>query len=177
MRRRKRIRRRCWTAAVVLGVGYVMVMSDHRQAAGLLAAVVVVVTGGVLVVKLQLRRWRDLRYVRSGLAEVDAMSGVQFEHYVAAKMRGAGFSVQHTAATGDFGVDLIVVRGRERIAVQCKRSCKPVGVAAVQQVVSGAAYYRCACAMVASNQQFTKAAHVLAAQHRCSLVGRSRLVL
>ena len=71
------------------------------------------------------------------------MSGVDFENYVAAKFRSGGYRVSMTRTTGDFGVDPVARKGKERIAVQCKRHGRPVGTAAVQQVVSGAAMHRC----------------------------------
>ena len=121
------------------------------------------------------RRWRDVFYLMSGLRRVDLMSGPEFENYVAAKFRSAGYRVSATRSTGDFGVDLIARKGNARIAVQCKRHGNPVGVAAVQQVVAGAAVHRCTSTMVVSNQEFTPAAVTLARSHNCKLVGRSRL--
>lgn len=121
------------------------------------------------------RRWRGAMYLMSGLRKVDVMSGREFEDYVAAKFRSAGYRVSATRSTGDFGVDLIVRKGNVRIAVQCKRHGYPVGIAAVQQVVAGAAIHRCTSTMVVSNQEFTPAAVTLARSHNCKLLGRSRL--
>jgi restriction system protein len=61
------------------------------------------------------------------------------------------------------------------VAVQCKRHRKPVGVAAVQQVVSGARHHGCAKSIVISNQEFTQAAKQLAFTHGCQLIGRRAL--
>ena len=62
----------------------------------------------------------DALYRASGQAAVDAMGGVEFEHYVAAVLRGRGYTIEFTRATGDFGVDLIATRDGVRTAVQCK---------------------------------------------------------
>lgn len=102
---------------------------------------------------------------------VEAMSGVEFEEHVADLMRASGYVVTMTATTGDFGVDLVAVRNGKRLAVQCKRQAKPVGSAAVQQVVAGAVMHKCTETMVVSNQLFTSAAQRLAMQHGCLLVG------
>lgn len=134
------------------------------------ALLVVMCLGAVIA-----RRWREAMYLMSGLRKVDVMSGPEFESYVAAKFRSAGYRVSATRATGDFGVDLIVRKGNARIAIQCKRHGCPVGVAAVQQVVAGAVIHRCTSTMVVSNQEFTLAAVMLARSHNCRLVGRSRL--
>ncbi len=121
------------------------------------------------------QRRRDLRYAMSDLATVDDMSGVEFEEFVAAQLRILGWGVTHTASTGDYGVDLVAQKGGTRMAIQCKRQAKAVGVAAVQQVVSGARQHGCSQAVVVTNQVFTKAARQLAGTHRCRLVGREQL--
>ena len=126
-------------------------------------------------VTLAAKRSREALYLMSGMRKVDAMSGVDFENYVAAKFRSGGYRVSMTRTTGDFGVDPVARKGKERIAVQCKRHGRPVGTAAVQQVVSGAAMHRCTSTMVVSNHDFTPAAITLARTHNCKLVGRSRL--
>jgi restriction system protein len=111
----------------------------------------------------------------ASMTAIDAMSGVEFESYVAARLRRAGWQVRFTPAVGDYGVDLIVARDGESAAVQCKRHGKTVGVAAVQQVVSGALHHGCTRSIVVSNQEFTNAAKQLAYTHRCQLIGRSAL--
>lgn len=117
----------------------------------------------------------DALYLSLRMASVDTMPGREFEKYVAARMRKMGWTVRATAATGDFGVDLIAARNDECVAVQCKRRTKPVGVSAVQQVVAGARHHQCDGSAVVSNQEFTTAAQELARTHGCHLVGRSKL--
>lgn len=121
------------------------------------------------------QRRRDLKYAKSGLRAIDRMSGTEFEEFVAAQLRVAGYGVTPTASTGDYGVDLIAKKGGVRMAVQCKRLTKAVGVAAVQQVVSGALHHDCNRTVVVTNQTFTKAARRLAVTHHCRLVGRTQL--
>ncbi|WP_179471968.1 restriction endonuclease [Mycolicibacterium vinylchloridicum] len=118
---------------------------------------------------------QDALYRATGLVAVDAMTGVEFERYVAAVLRGLGFDVEITRATGDFGVDLIATRDGVRTAVQCKRQNRVVNGAAVQQVVAGAAVHECEATMVVSNHRYTRAAEQLADVHGCVLVDRTRL--
>jgi restriction system protein len=101
----------------------------------------------------------------------DAMSGIEFEDYVARIARSCGVPVIMTALTGDFGVDLIVGRRPKRIAVQCKSLSRPVGAAAVQEVVAGAPMHDCTMTMVVTNNGFTPAARKLAERHDCALIG------
>jgi restriction system protein len=124
---------------------------------------------------VEAQKRRDLEYVKSGMAAVDLMPGVEFEKYIAARLRQNGWRVLMTPVTGDYGVDLIAKKGDQRIAVQCKRYSKPIGISAVQQVVSGAMHHDCTGSLVVSNQEFTKAAKQLAQTHNCRLVGRSEL--
>jgi restriction system protein len=110
-----------------------------------------------------------------GFDQIDTMSGIEFEKYVAAILRGRGYQTSLTKAAGDFGVDIIAVKGGIRTAVQCKRQGTAVGAAAVQQVVAGAAMHDCTSSMVVCNRTFTRAAQELAAKHRCQLVDRAAL--
>ncbi|MCW2520909.1 MAG: restriction endonuclease [Mycobacterium sp.] len=100
-----------------------------------------------------------------------AMSGVEFEDHVARIARASGAPVIMTPVTGDYGVDLIVGRRPDRLAIQCKRQSRPVGAGAVQEVVAGAPMHDCAHTMVVTNHDFTPAARRLAEQHGCVLVG------
>lgn len=105
----------------------------------------------------------------------EAMSGTEFEDYVARVARGCGVPVIMTPLTGDWGVDLILGRRPDRVAVQCKRLARPVGPGAVQEVVAGAPMQDCTRTMVVSNQGFTPAARRLAELHGCTLIGGSDL--
>lgn len=100
----------------------------------------------------------------------DRMSGTEFEDYVARIARSCGVPVIMTSITGDWGVDLIVGRRPDRLAVQCKRLSRPVGAGAVQEVVAGAPMQDCTRTMVVTNNEFTPAARKLAELHGCELV-------
>lgn len=104
-----------------------------------------------------------------------AMSGTEFEDYVARIARSSGAPVIMTSITGDWGVDIIVGRRPNRLAIQCKRQSRPVGAAAVQEVVAGAPMQDCAQTMVVTNHEFTPAARKLAVLHGCALVGGAEL--
>jgi restriction system protein len=139
----------------------------HSIRTGLVGAAV----GLVLAVVLSAERRRP----GSTMSAIDAMTGTEFEDYVATRLRRAGWRVTFTPASGDYGVDLIGDRDGTSVAVQCKRLGKPVGVAAVQQVVAGARHHGCGRSIVISNQEFTGAARQLAHTHNCQLIGRTTL--
>ncbi|WP_131824604.1 restriction endonuclease, partial [Mycobacteroides abscessus] len=76
--------------------------------------------GEAMVRRRDEAQWQ--RYARlSGLAEIDGMSGVDFERFVAARMHSAGWHIETTRVSGDYGVDLIATNRRDVVAVQCKR--------------------------------------------------------
>ena len=104
-----------------------------------------------------------------------AMSGTEFEDYVARIARSSGAPVIMTSTTGDWGVDIIVGRRPNRLAIQCKRQARPVGAGAVQEVVAGAPMQDCARTMVVTNHEFTPAARKLAELHGCELIGGADL--
>jgi restriction system protein len=104
-----------------------------------------------------------------------AMTGEEFEDHVARIARSAGAPVIMTSLTGDWGVDLIIGRRPNRLAIQCKRQARPVGAGAVQEVVAGAPMQDCARTMVVTNHEFTPAARKLAELHGCQLVSGNDL--
>jgi len=120
-----------------------------------------------------------LRGTLAGLGTRDdataEMSGIEFEDYVARVVRTCGVPVIMTSVTGDWGVDIIVGRRPNRLAIQCKRQARPVGTSAIQEVVAGAPMQDCAKTMVVTNHEFTPAARKLAELHGCELVGRTEL--
>lgn len=71
------------------------------------------------------------------------MTGLQFEKEVASLFRAKGYDATITSATADGGVDIILNKDGERIAVQCKHHAKPIGpndVRALQGVVASQNY-------------------------------------
>jgi restriction system protein len=122
---------------------------------------------------------RFLRGTIAGLItsgdENSEMSGLEFEDYVARVVRSCGVPVIMTSVTGDWGVDIIVGKRPNRLAIQCKRQSRPVGTSAIQEVVAGAPMQECTKTMVVTNHEFTTAARKLAELHGCELVGRAEL--
>lgn len=155
----------CAAAAAALAVGgcaYLLGAGPWSIALGVLAPAVPAFLGGIV------------RGARTPAAREDpanhAMSGTEFEDHVARIARTTGAPVMMTPLTGDYGVDLVVGRRPDRLAIQCKRQARPVGAGAVQEVVAGAAMHDCAHTMVVTNHDFTPAAKKLADQHGCVLV-------
>ena len=105
-------------------------------------------------------------------AKSGAMSGREFEHFMADLFRTAGYKVDVVGGTGDQGVDVLIKEGRKHIAVQCKKYGKPVGNAAVSAVYAGAKHYGAKQAWVVAPEGFTKGAIELAKSTGVRLMGR-----
>src|SRR5258708_822756 len=89
-------------------------------------------------------------------AQVDAMDGFKFEHYVAALLQHQGYThVQVTQASGDYGVDVVATKNGQKWAVQAKRFVGPVAQEAVREAVAGCNYYHCQRSMVVTTSHFT----------------------
>ena len=98
-------------------------------------------------------------------ADVDVMTGTQFESCLATMFTFLGYAVEITE-TYDFGADLIVTKDGIRSAVQAKRQEKRMGEHAVQQAVTGRVSYQCDTATVVTNAEIQPRARALAARNR-----------
>lgn len=105
--------------------------------------------------------------------ELDQLSGVEFEEFLAGLFRVQGYVAELTPTTADYGADLILSKDGHRIAVQAKRYVGCVGVSAVQEALSGQAYYQCHTAWVITTGTFTANALVLAKKSGVKMIGRS----
>lgn len=119
-------------------------------------------------------RWLWLK--RTGIFDIDKMSGVEFEDFLATYSRERGYRVSLTELQGDFGADLILEKKGRRVVVQAKRYKKNVGIKAVQEVVAAIAHYRADSGMVITNSYFTPSAKKLARSNRIKLIDRTGLI-
>ena len=88
--------------------------------------------------------WEYENYLKKCSIEFwNSLNGYEFEKEIAKLYRAQGYDATVTSATADGGVDVILKKERERIAVQCKHHAKPVGpndVRALQGVVASQRY-------------------------------------
>ena len=92
---------------------------------------------------------------------IDRVSGRDFELYVADIFSILGYEAFLTPETGDQGVDIILKKNDESIAVQTKRYSASVGNSAVQEIIAGRIFYSCSRSIVITNNFYTKSAHEL----------------
>ena len=121
--------------------------------------------------KAQKDKWNN-SYAHAKTADLDKLSGVEFEHFLAGLFRENGYEVQLTSTSGDYGADLILTKETIRIAVQAKRYIGSVGIQAVQEALSGMAYYKCNSAWVITTGTYTQNAIQLAQKSDVKLLRR-----
>ncbi|XZN91642.1 MAG: restriction endonuclease [Microcoleus sp.] len=112
----------------------------------------------------------------SGILEVDAMTGKEFEKFLEIHFRNFGYSVTLTQDSQDYGADLILYKDGSKTVVQAKRSKNPVGIKAVQEVAGAVRHYKGNKARVITNNRFTENACKLAKSNDVELWDRKKLI-
>ena len=82
------------------------------------------------------------------------MKPIEYEHLVADYYQNKGYEIEITPYTGDYGVDVIAMKGDERIAIQAKKygnSSRKVNREAVMQLYGAMAYRHCTKAVIATD--------------------------
>lgn len=113
---------------------------------------------------------------RTPLTLANVATGVDYELFVTDILKGAGWSVVMTPASGDHGADIIANRDLVRVAIQCKLYSSPVGNGSVQEVYSAKDFYECDFGIVVSNADYTKAARKAATNLKVHLVHHDTLI-
>lgn len=143
--------------------------------------------GGLLIcyktidsIRYWIGEWRrekaEARFRRADLSAVDRMSEREFVQYLAYLFRSAGFAVQFTPPSGNYGVDLVLTHPTEqRVAVQAHAAPEPVGAEQVLTVQRARLLYGCDRAMVVTRGEFSEEARQQAEVEGVILVDRTRL--
>ena len=118
----------------------------------------------------------DIENAKYNTSDIDSMSGIEFENYVACILHQNGFfNIKTTPASGDHGIDLTAVKDDITYAIQCKCYSSNVGNSAVQQAHTGKSLYHKDIAVVATNSYFTQQALDEAAELGVKLWDRDKL--
>lgn len=130
-----------------------------------------------LIVFIMLKRRARIRaiYEAYSLANIDTMTGIEFEIYLADLLRRRGFNDVSLTEHYDFGVDIIARKDGVTWGIQAKRYNNIVKAEAVRQVFTALVRYKCDKAMVITNSTFSRPARELANDNRIKLIDRSIL--
>ena len=164
-------------AAVILAVlwGWLSSAVDGNAWLGVLVLVAIAVAVVWLVRRLSGPRTQTAKELAGRFELVRAMSGPQFEAFVADLFRAMGHRATVLGGAGDQGVDVIVDYKGQRVAVQCKNYKRAVGNKPVQEVYAGARHHRCQQAWVVAPAGYTRGAHELARSTGVSLFAASSI--
>jgi restriction system protein len=130
---------------------------------------------GLIALDLFMYLFRRKMLLHVSIRKIDKMSGVEFEQYLKLLYEKKGYKVKLTPGSNDYGADLILTKGNDKIAVQAKRYRSKVPESAVQQVIAAREYYHADRAAVVTNSLYTDAAKKLAKECRVMLINRFTL--
>ena len=116
-----------------------------------------------------------VRLFKADLTRIDSMSGLEFELFLEQFFDLQGYRTFRTQYYGDKGADLILEDGRDKIAVQAKRSKYPVGPKAVYEVLGAKKHFACHRGVVVTNSWFKKDARQVARKYSVELIDREIL--
>jgi len=105
-----------------------------------------------------------------------SLTGLQFEHELAALYERVGIKAKVTPASGDGGVDIWLDGPNGRQIVQCKAYGKPVGPAVVRELHGTLMHFRVNYAILASTSGFTRGAIEFASGKPIKLLGLSQII-
>jgi HJR/Mrr/RecB family endonuclease len=163
---------------LVLFVGIYIIYSLDLPATfcnGLLVLVLALMIGIPTILIKNHNKEVEKRLKGIQIANIDSMTGVEFEQYLQRVLTDQGYGVQTTDVSGDLGVDLIATGKGDKIAIQVKRYSTKVSRRAVSDAVAGMYHYGCNKAMVVTNNYFSPGAIELAKSTDCILIDRATL--
>ena len=160
-------------SAVFLPLMYIRFSSGSAAAGWQLA----LLYGAAVYVIMMITRISAKRTAARSIGQIDEMTGQEFEEAFAGLLKRHGYTkIRMTPETGDSGIDVIALCGKETVGFQCKRYAKNVGNHAVMEAFAGIRAYELDRAVVVTNAYFTKAAVELAEQTGVGLWDRDTLV-
>ena len=126
--------------------------------------------------RLLQRKYRFQYVSGTSISEIDTMTGLEFERFVAKLLKQKGYTDIKLTEKFDYGVDIIATKDGIRWGIQVKRYSGLVKADAVRQVVTALKYYNCDRSMVITNSFFSNVAKDLAKSNECLLVNRSTFI-
>lgn len=118
------------TRWLVIGVGAGVVTWFDPLGLRWLGIALLAVSAVVLVWRLA--TWDRRRRLRRTVEGLRALPPAEFEAEVGRWLRRDGWRIEHRGGTGDGGIDIVATKGRETLAIQCKRYAETTPVTAAQ---------------------------------------------
>ena len=175
----KRIKHTLEIVAFIIGV---LVLLYYGLSIRQVTYVIVAMIATIGILKIYIKVRSKLKYLNSGILQLDEMSGVEFEEWFAYKLEKMGYKTELTIASNDYGADIIAVNKEEMLVIQTKRYADKVGIKAVQEVIGAMSYYNdekyadSTRGIVITNSWFTSQAKNLAEKSEVELWDRDYLL-
>lgn len=116
------------------------------------------------------KAWSTRRVKGMAQKAVLPNDGIDFEYWVADRLRQQAWMANVTQGSGDQGVDVIAERSDVRVAVQCKLYQGSVGNKAVQEALAGMHFFDLDRAAIVSTGTYTRSAKQLATKNNILLL-------
>ncbi|MET3506888.1 restriction endonuclease [Halalkalibacter oceani] len=125
----------------------------------------------------RLRRKRKFDVAKITLADIDLMTGHEFEEYLYVLLTALDYETFLTKKSRDFGADLLFYDTYEqKTVVQAKRLADPLGLTAVQEVFAAKAYYEADKALIITTApSLTESCRKLASAAKVTVIEREQL--
>jgi restriction system protein len=132
-----------------------------------------------LVILIVYKIYQHKKLAKSGIYEIDKLSGEQFEERLQILFTKLDYKAKRTvngSTKPDFCADLIIEKDGVKTAVQAKRWNEPVGEQVINDIYSAIPMYDCNYGMVVTNSYFTKMAKEKAQKLKILLWNRNDLI-
>ena len=103
---------------------------------------------------------KDEKSLKFNIYSLDNLSGKEFEDFLKWMFEELGYSVELTKVTADSGVDLVLKKDKEKIAVQAKRYNRTSKISneVVLKTMGGMGVYKCNKSIIITTSYFTSQA-------------------
>src|SRR3989338_2476564 len=120
---------------------------------------------------------KEEKSLKFNIYSLDNLSGKEFEDFLKWMFEELGYSVELTKATADSGVDLVIKKDKEKIAVQAKRYNRTSKISneVVLKTHGGMAVYKCDKSIIITTSYFTSQARKDAEKLKMELWDRETL--
>lgn len=127
-------------------------------------------SAGIGRVQRYIKSWAKREEKKVPISSPLPTSGIDFEYWVADRLREYGWEATVSQGSGDQGIDVVATKESMRVAIQCKLYEGSVGNKAVQETIAGMSFYDLHQGAVVSTGKFTRSARELAQKNKILLL-------
>jgi hypothetical protein len=107
---------------------------------------------------------------------LDSISHQEFELIVLEAFARLGYKANHTSWSGDEGIDGILVKGKNKIAIQCKKQTSKVGQPALRDFLGAMKHANCAEGFFITTSSFSDPAKSFVKEKNIKLIDGKEII-